>query len=133
MDKQAIDDNIFSQSELLKGAPESQAPEILSAGRRKTLQEDEILFNQGDSAGKCYFLLSGLVPSFFHQRISFLAVTDAQYKDFIVCHPEHDAIISDPEFPVVFKRLAQGFAVFLGGCQEAGFYCPFDPLPDITV
>ena len=61
MDKQAIDGNIFSQSELLRDIPESQASEILNTGIRKTLQKDEILFHQGDLAAKCYFLLSGRI------------------------------------------------------------------------
>lgn len=59
MDKQEIDENIFSQSDFLRDIPKSQAVAILNAGRRKTLQKDEILFNQGDLAKKCYFLLSG--------------------------------------------------------------------------
>lgn len=59
MDKQAIDENIFFQSDFLRDMPKNQAVEILNAGIRKTLQKDEILFNQGDSAEKCYFLLSG--------------------------------------------------------------------------
>jgi len=61
VDKEAIDENIFSQSDLLKDIPESQASEILNTGIRKTLQKDEVLFHQGDSAKKCYFLLSGRI------------------------------------------------------------------------
>jgi CRP-like cAMP-binding protein len=59
VDRQAIDESIFSQSDFLRDIPKNQAFEILRAGLRKTLQKDEILFNQGDSAEKCYFLLSG--------------------------------------------------------------------------
>ncbi|MCF8026388.1 MAG: cyclic nucleotide-binding domain-containing protein [Desulfobacteraceae bacterium] len=59
MDKQEIDEKIFSQSDLLRDIPKNQAFEILGAGLRKALQKDEILFNQGDSAEKCDFLLSG--------------------------------------------------------------------------
>ncbi len=74
-----------------------------------------------------------MVPSFFHQKISFSAVTDSKYKNFIALHSEYDAIISDSDLSVVFQRLSQGFAVFLGGGQEAGFYSPFHPFPDVTV
>jgi len=59
VDKQEIDENIFSQSGLFRDVPKNQAFEILGAGLRKALQKGEILFNQGDSAEKCYFLLSG--------------------------------------------------------------------------
>lgn len=59
--KHEIDENSFSQSDLLKGIPESQASEILNTGIHKTLQKDAFLFHQGDSAEKCYFLLSGRI------------------------------------------------------------------------
>lgn len=74
-----------------------------------------------------------MIPPFFHQRISFSAVTDPKYKNFIALHSEHDSIISYPELPVILQGLAQGFAVFLGRRQEAGFYSPFHPFPDVTV
>ncbi len=77
--------------------------------------------------------LSGAGLPFFHQRIRFLAMADAEDKDFISLHPEYDTIISDPEFPVTLERLSQRFGIFLRGNHETGFYCSPDPLPDITV
>jgi CRP-like cAMP-binding protein len=59
VNQENYDNNSIARSDLFKDVPKSQALEILNAGIRKTLQKHDILFHQGDSAQKCYFLLSG--------------------------------------------------------------------------
>jgi hypothetical protein len=60
-------------------------------------------------------------------------MADAEDMNFSLDHFEHDTIISDPELPISFEGLSQGFAIFLRGNQEAVFDRSSNPLTDICV
>jgi CRP-like cAMP-binding protein len=49
----------FQDAALLKDIPENTVHHILNSGVRKTIEKDNVVFRQGDSAAWCYFLEKG--------------------------------------------------------------------------
>lgn len=61
------------------------------------------------------------------------SMNNAQYGDVLSGHPEHNSVISYPEFPIPFEGSEQGLAIYFRMHNQAFFYGSFNdgPVPGV--